>query len=326
MDKPNDEIDIFEFCSRLGETAKNCAISVLIFLLSIVILVFRKLMWIGAAALLGVLVGCIVFAVAKPYTVSSLEASTGGVENTVVIDHINKLDVKQPHRLANALGITKEQADKIRSIKAYYGIDVNRDGVVDYVDFDEKYNPEDTMHRRLRSFVHLEVSLFDESILPKLREGLLRYIDDNPYVKSLHEIIKAQEEQMLVAVDNEISKIEKLQMSQLNREANRLDSSGTTIFMTPESENRTFSSDILELYEKRHELEKRKQLFKNTIVVIHDFIPSEEIVNTLAYYLSKSVIALSILGFITSLIWQYRKKLYALLTDEDELTKLAQKK
>ena len=168
-DQSNDEIDIFEFCSRIYMEFKRLIIRLKDSIVSVIIFLIRKSLWAVSFALFGYLWHNI----SKPYYSSSLKATTGGiydetekkyiggVDNVVIIDHINKLDklTKKPDLLANYLNVKKNVADNIRSIKAFYGIDVNKDMRPDYIDMKDSYNPKDTIQVRVPSYIYIKVSV-----------------------------------------------------------------------------------------------------------------------------------------------------------------------
>ena len=254
--RPNDEIDIFEFCSRIWMAFKNFVVHIKNFIVSILIFLIRKSLWIISFALFGMILGYALYSVSRSYYISSLEGNTGGiydpigksyssgVDNSVVIDHINKLNMvtSKPSLLANYLGMNVEQAESIRSIEAYYGIDVNKDMKPDYVDIRKMYNPKDTTQYRVPSFLSVHVSVYDENILPALRKGLFQYINNNAYIQELYRVDRRQKRELLVEIEREISKIDSLQHTRFRREEAKADK-GQLIFLGNEPELRLFYPD-----------------------------------------------------------------------------------
>jgi fucose 4-O-acetylase-like acetyltransferase len=128
--KHNEEIDVFEMIFRIWSLFRNFFANIYHFVISVIIYLIQKSLWTVSFGIAGLLTGFLFFTFSDTVYVASFEADTGGVDNSVVINHINKLDmaVKKPDLLAKYLGLTVEEAQNIKSIKACYGIDVNGDG------------------------------------------------------------------------------------------------------------------------------------------------------------------------------------------------------
>ena len=314
--KPNDEIDIFEFSSRMWGAFKNFLVSFKNLIVSIIIYLIRKSLWMASFGLTGILIGFLLYGISRPFYTTSLEGNTGGVSNSAVIDHINRLDLitDKPELLANYLGINEEQAAEIRSIKAFYGIDINRDWMPDYIDFKETYNPKDTMQRRIPSLVYVKVSVYDESILPVLRKGLFQYINNNAYILELFKVDRRQKQQLIKEIQSEINKIDSLQKSQLRKELTP--DKGQTVVMGNKPELRLFYDDILRLYNKKQSLEKELLISDEIIVVVQDFTPLQQEERPVLYYMLVLGAAMMVMGLFCALLWQYRKTIWKLIRDD----------
>ena len=114
--KPSDEIDIFEFCSRMWNAFKNFLNGIGNFLFSFILFLLRKSLWIISFAIAGIILGFILHGISRPSYSSLLEGFTGELDNTVVIDHINKLSKLsgKPDLLASFLNMTEGQAKEIK--------------------------------------------------------------------------------------------------------------------------------------------------------------------------------------------------------------------
>ena len=269
--RPNDEIDIFEFCSRMWVAFKNFLINIKDLIVSFIIFLIRKSLWIVTFALFGMILGYVFHSLSTKDYISSIEGETGGIDNTVVIDHINKLDQLKgkPSLLANYLGMDIEQVEAINYIKACYGIDVNRDGKLDFIDLKNTYNPKDTMQRRVPSFVHIRISVNDESILPTLRRSLFQYINNNTYIQALYRIDRDQKLDLIKELDKEIEKIAKLQEARIKKEANTVNI-GQGLVVGTDSETKLFYEDILSLYRQKQYIQRNLEISDEIITVVQD--------------------------------------------------------
>lgn len=314
--KPNDEIDIFEFCSRIWMVFVRFLTGIKNLIVSIIIYLIRKSLWIISFGVAGLLIGYLLHSVSRPHYSSLLEADTRGVSNFVVIDHINKLSLidQKPALLASYLGIDFAQAASVRSIKAAYGIDINRDGIPDYIDFKNTYNPKDTMQRRVSSLLYIEVSVYDESILPVLRNGLLQYINNNVYVQELFRIDREQKKQLVKEIELEIAKIDSLQKVQFRKEL--VPDKGQTVIFGNMPEPRLFYNEILLLFEKKQRLEKELDMSKEIILILHDFTPLQQEERPLLFFMLVYGILMAVAGIFFALLRQYRQTIWKLIRED----------
>lgn len=312
----NDEIDIFEFCSRMWNAFVKFVIGIKDFIVSVIIFLIRKSLWIAAFAIIGALIGYAWYGLSKPYYSSFLEGNTGGLDNSVVIDHVNKLNLLtgKPTLLANFLNITEEEAKSVQSVKAFYGIDLNKDGKPDFIDFKETYNPKDTNQLRVPSFIYLKVGVFDENILPSLRNGLFRYINSNTYIKELYRIDRDQKKQLIAEIESEIRKIDSLQRSQF-RKGFKTDNL-QMVFMGNEPEIKLFHEEVLDLYARKQRLERDRDISDEIIVVMQDFTPLSQEENPVLHYILIFGIVMAVLGLFCSLLWQYRNTIWRLIRED----------
>jgi hypothetical protein len=314
--KSNDEIDIFEFCSRIWNAFKSLLVSIRDLIVFVLVLLIRKSLWIVSFALPGIVLGYVLYGVSRPYYTSSLEGNTGGVDNSVVIDHINRLNLitGNPSLLADYLGMSVEQAGAIRTVKACYGIDVNRDTKPDYVDIMETYNPMDTARRRVPSFLYIHVSVYDESILPVLHEGLVQYVSNNAYIQDLFRIDRRQKKELLGEIENEISKIDSFQRARIRKEAKG--DKEQVFILGYEPEIRLSYPDILKLYARKQMLEKDIEISDEIIAVVQDFTPVQQERKPVLRHIIMFGISMAVAGLVCALLWQYRKQVWALIRED----------
>ena len=313
----NDEIDIFEFCSRMWAAFKNFLINIKDLIVSIIIFLIRKSLWIITFALFGMILGYVFYNLSKKGYISSIEGETGGIDNTVVIDHINKLDQLKgkPSLLANYLGMGIEQVKAINYIKACYGIDINRNGKWDYVDYKKTYNPKDTTQRRVPSFVHIRISVNDESILPALRKCLLQYINNNAYIQVLYKIDREQKLALIDELDKEIKKIAELQEARIRKEASNVELGQLTLQLN-EPETKLFYTDILSLYNQKQSIKKNLEISDEIITVVQDLTPLDQEERSVLKYIAILGGAMAVLGIFCALCWQYRKRIWELIRED----------
>ena len=330
---PKDEIDLFEVGSRTWVAFKKLLIGIkdliafLIILTKdiivfIIIFLLRKSLWIGSFAVVGMIFGFMLYNVQRPSYLFISEGDTGGIDNTVVIDHVNRLNqlIGDTLMLANYLNLNIEQAKEIRYIKACYGIDDNGDGKYDYIDITgNKYRHKDSTQIRLPSFVQFRISLYDKNILPEVRKGLFQYIKNNTYIQDLYEIDRQQRQALIVGLDKEIARLERIDSVQRVRARNRDENieKGQMIFLgNSEPEIKLLYTDILKLFDQRQELKKHIDMIREPVLIVHDFIPTDQKERPLFWYFLRYGGLMALLGIACSMIWQYHRRIWELIKDD----------
>ena len=332
--KSTEEIDIFEVGSRVwnGITKlfiglKDLIAYIIILLkdicVSIIILLIRKWLWIAIFTICGMLIGLGLYEAIRPSYLFTCEGETGGIDNTVVIEHVNRLNLLLGDTLllANYLNLTVEQALEIRSIKACYGIDITGDGKPEYIDISGKrFNHKDSTQTRLPSFVHFRISLYDKEILPAVREGFLHYIKNNVYIQDLYRIDKEQRIQMIEGLDKEIARLDKIDSVQRSRMSNNDElgtDKGQIVFLNnKEQEIRLLYTDILALFTQRQVLQRHIDLIHEPVLIVQDFIPVNQKERPLTWFLIRFGGMMAFLGIFCAMIWQYRKTIWKTIRED----------
>ena len=93
-----------------------------------------------------------------------MTARSNSMNNTIVVNSINLLNdlfiSDNYSALGDYLQISVEQAKSIKTIKAFYGIDLNNDKLTDFIDYNNTYNPNDTNQIRLGDVFYLQIIMF----------------------------------------------------------------------------------------------------------------------------------------------------------------------
>jgi len=331
--KPKDEIDLFEVGSRSWGAFKKLLIGIkdlIVYLIILtkdiivftIIFLLRKSLWIASFTAVGMILGFMLYSLQKPSYLYISEGETGGIDNTVVIDHVNRLNqlIGDTLQLANYLNLTIDQATEIRSIKACYGIDDNGDGKPDYIDdTGKKYRHKDSTQTRLPSFVQFRVSLYDKDVLPAVSEGLFQYIKNNTYIQNLYKIDKEQREALIDGLDKEIARLEKIDSVQRARIRNRDDNTekGQLVFWNyNEPEIRLLYTDILTLFNQRQDLQRHIDLIREPVLIVHNFIPTNQKERPLFWYFLRYGGLMAFLGIACAIIWQYHRRIWELIKED----------
>lgn len=316
----SDEIDLIELFNKIGNSIKKGIMWIINRLQDFFLLLIRKSLWIISFSIFGAIVGYVFFMATPRYYSSEMVAISNALNNTYVVSSINLLDdlFKGGNQsiAANYLDINKDEALQIKSIGAYYGIDVNKDGLADYVDYKEEFNPRDTSIRRLSNFFYIKLEVYSESIFGKARDGLRKYINKNNFVIENNQVRIAQSEELIKSIDLEIKKLDSLQKIQYFEIPKSQKASNTQMVVLNEKEMKLYHDQILALRKQKLLLEKDITINKEPITVVQDFTPLSKAENPVTKYLINWVALFSLLGFIVSLVWQFKKAIIGLIKDQ----------
>jgi len=341
--KAENEIDLLEVGSKMWNAGSKLwdALKSLLFdlwklvsfiiillrdiVLSIIIFLVRKSLWIISFTIVGMMIGAGLFNFVKPSYLYISEGNTGGIDNSVVIDHVNRLDnmIGDTILIANTLNLTYEQAKSIRYIKACYGIDETGNGKPNYIDISgKKFRHKDSTQTRLPSFVQFRVSLYNKDVMPAVRNGLFQYLNNNNYIQELYRVDRQQREDLIVGLNKEILRLDKIDSVQRERILNKKEDIGTKegqyVFFSapPEPEIKLLYEDILPLFERKQVLKKHVELNKQPILIIHDFSPTDRVERPLAWFLIWFGGIMAVFGIICAMIWQYHKRIWEIIQED----------
>lgn len=312
----NDEIDLLELFNRMGKAFTKSITWVFNLLFKLFLLILNRAFWIASFMLIGVVLGIAVFYATPRFYSSQMMATANSTNNDIVVNAINQLNnlftAANYNAAAQNLNISIEQAKKIKSIQAFYGIDVNHDNIPDYVDYDNLYNPKDTTTKRVTGLFYVMVKVYDKEVFSPVRDGIKKYIFSNPYIAENNEIRKEQTASMIVAYDKEIQKLDSLQKDYYFNQLTQKAGSGQIIFLN-EKDVKLFHKEMLGLVEQKQDLQKELTLNPDPITVIQDFTQLTRAVNPWTKYVKYWGLVFAILGFFAGVNWQYRKSILTFL-------------
>jgi len=316
----NDEIDLIELFQKMGNGIKNMFNKLICLINSFFIFLIRKSLWIITFILFGFIISYILFTVTKRYYTSEMTARSNSMNNVLIINSINLLNdlfiSSNYAALGNNLQLTEEQARKIKSIKAFYGIDVNKDGLADFVDYKEIYNPKDTNQTRIGSEFYLQISVFDESVFPILKNSIKSYINNNPYVIENNDVRIRQAKDQIRVYKAEIAKLDTLQNIQYFEIPKSQKAGNNQMIVLNEKELRLYHQEKIGLNNLILALERDLTINPDPITIIQDFTQLSKTQNPITKFIKIWVPIFFVLGLICSLLWQYRKEIWKLIREK----------
>lgn len=316
--KQNEEIDLLELFQRMGKFMRKGINWVINLAYQFFLLILRKSIWIGTFAVIGTIVGIILFFLTPRFFASEMVARANVTENNFIVNAINQLNELCADGnysvLAKYLETNELNASKIKSFKAGYGIDINFDGITDYVDYENKVNLKDTNIRRLSKLFYVRVEVYDETGFATITTGTKKYIWKNPFIAENNIVRKQQAMDMINSYNLEIKKLDSLQKSYYFTQLTQRAGNGQMMFFN-EKEVKLFHRDMIALVSEKHSIEKTLLVDPDPITIVQDFTPLSRTENPWTKYVKKWSLAFATLGFLVSVFWEYKAKIFRFIKE-----------
>ena len=305
-----DEIDLLELFNRMGGGIKRGVLWTYRLILNFLMLIVRKSLWIVAFTIIGLIVAYVLYQVSRRFYSSEMTAISNSINNTYVVGSINLLNdvFKQKNYpiAANYLNIDINRVQEIKSIEAFYTIDINKDGLPDYTDYKWKYNPRDTT-KRLDSYFVIRLEVYDESIFAQVRDGIKNYIYKNKFILDNNNERIRQNKILIETIENEIRKLDSLQKVEYFELPQMQRATSNQMVVLNEKDRKLYHDQKLALEREKLRLEKDININSEPITVVQDFTPLSKAENPYSKYAMKIGLLFAVIGFFVSILWQHRK-------------------
>jgi hypothetical protein len=264
MRKEANEIDLLELMAKIYNLLR------------------RNIYIILAFVILGLIAGIYKSTSSDPYYETRMIAKSP-LSNTEVLNQLQALTELKKNKsyvlLSQELNITEEQAKKIKTLIA------------------EKPEEEDS------HLMQIKLEIFDNNLIPKIKQGIIHYLETNQYIK--RELKNRQEH-----YEEYLDKItEALQILREQENKKNLPQAAKEILVSDES----YSGQIIQLMNKKGNIES-KLIRNQPLIIIKDFYepqnPQKDISIQIAIYLGIGLILGIIVVFGITLIRKletYRK-------------------
>jgi hypothetical protein len=317
-EKRNDEIDLIEVFQKMGNGIVNLCNKLIHLLYQILLFFIRRAILIGVIVLIGLAIGFFRFKSTPRYYSSSLEAYSNAMSSLDMISYVN--NINELFAEGNFTGLEEKlrmdsvKLTEVKNVKAYKVIDLNKDGITDLVDYDEKYQTSDTTISKSRFVVKVEV--FDQSVFPVIQESILKYIEDNKYIHDLNAIRKKQLNELIAKLDSEISTLDSLKKTEYFKKADdQLKTQAGQLLVMNEKTTQLYHPQIISLYKEKQGLEQQLELRTDPITIIQDFSALSVVENNLMHYLKIFGIIGIVLGILIGILVENLKGIRKLISD-----------
>lgn len=304
------EIDLLELFQKLGTGIKNLFLGLIRAILFLIIFGIRKAHFLILFVIAGALIGLFLFSTSKRFYSSYMVAQANGITSADMINYINDLHElcikNNVEALAFDLQMVDTTAAKIKDIQAFFIIDLNKDGIGDFVDFKNIYNPTDTNQVRLKDRLHVSVEVYDNTAFENVRNGLFRYMSKNPYIIKLNEIRKQELSELIAQTEYEIDKLDSLQNTDYFMVNGKVPVQQSQMMFLAEKEPTMYYLDKMTLIRQKQYYQKELELATDAFTVIKDFTSLAVAENPRGSYLVKYGFILGLLGFIILISIHFR--------------------
>lgn len=321
----DDEIDLLELIRRIGRTLIIWINALLKALLISFVFLIRRWLPLGISILVGI--GLSYFL--RNTHVSSYTSDLTLRNNLVKLDNklrdnsgttseliskINKLHQfcaeGNINALSKALFIDINDVKNVSDISAFWIIDRGKDGIPDYVDYEDIHNIYDTMNLKMQNRFDIRLKISSGIDLNKVRDGILKYIEKDSLNQQRNILRIQQNRDLLNRLNYDIKQLDSLQKVKYFEETRNIKpfKEGQIVFMQ-EQKTQLFYVDIQFLYEKKQVLEKDIELYRSVVTVLNDFSIPTKRENGVMYYGKQIIPIVFLLTLLFLILRANRKKL-----------------
>jgi hypothetical protein len=286
----SDEINLLDLFDRIGKTFKSWRISFVRGFLVSVVFLLKKWLPLGASIIAGIILAYVMKTSSPSIYTSDMILKSNVIENAEMIAYINRLQTLEKEAFSEAIYLPKESSENIVNLSAFWIIDLNKDKVPDFVDYKNDHNIYDTTNIRMEGRLDIRVTTKSHQDLNLVKEGIIKYIENNPLFQQRNNLRLSQNREMLNRLNLDIRQLDSLQKVKYFEETRKRSSqTGGQIVFMQEQNTQLLYNDIYSLYSRKQAIDVEMDVYKEIVTVISDFsIPSSR-VNGLLFYLKKTV-------------------------------------
>lgn len=220
------EIDLIELFSRMGDGISNLFKKLFNLIGKIIYWLFiaaKESLKFGLKnspililfALIGLVIGKYSVNNSEPYFRTNATIQTFTVSSANLIEFTNSLtpitETRDSLALADVLNISPNQAASIKSIKAYWLIDKNQDGVADEVDYENSFEP-DTINNweKINNRFLVQLLTCNPDDIPTIQEKFNGYLHTYPRLEQMTAVKRRNLTSEIKRINNEIEVLDSL--------------------------------------------------------------------------------------------------------------------
>lgn len=319
-----DEIDLLDLFRRMGRTLSNWIGALLKGLLISIVFLIRNWLPLLVSIIAGIGLSYLFKSNSDSFYTSDLVIRNNLVQidkktqrdnsgtTAEMVSKINKLHLfcqeKNIDALSSALSMHPDSVKNISDIGAFWIIDLNRDGISDYVDYKGTHNVYDTVNVKIPNSLDVRVKINSNMDLNKVRDGIIKFVASDRLFQERNNLRLRQNHELLTRLNYDIKQLDSLQKVKYFEETrNMKPGNGGQIIFMQESNTQLVYNDIYNLYTRKQTLEAESDLYKEIVTIISDFSMLTIRENGLSYY-GKILIPLFFSATLLFLIFRTNRK------------------
>lgn len=301
----NDEIDLLILFNNLGSFIVRIVKGFFNIILQIIIFSIRKWLYLTLAIVLGLGLSSLLSKTQQNVYFSDLVLKSNAVENQEIISYINRLSALTSKanypELARALDISNEDVELISDIKAYWFIDLNRDGIVDLPDLNNRYLA-DTSTIKVNWKFGVRATVLDPNIFNKLNPGIMHYVQSSDYLVRMNEIRLDMLKEIIGQTAEEVDKLDSLEKKEYFKKEDEIRLREGQLLFTNEPEIKLYYTDLLNLVKEKQTSQRELILHSEIVSVLEDFTITQKPLNDTMFYAKKIVPVFIVLTYFLALL------------------------
>jgi hypothetical protein len=310
----NDEIDLLDLFARMGKTINSWARALGRAFLITIVFIFRKWIPLSLSIVIGVFVSFFMKSTSSSLYTSDIVFKSNTVPASDILPYLKRLHTYclegNKEALGDALSLDQTAINNIIDLNSFYIIDLNRDSIPDYVEYDENQNVIDTTTTKMQDRFDIRLQMKSLQELITVRNGLISFIEKDSLLKQRTRLRLRQNQELLARINIDILQLDSLQKVKYFEETrNQQARSGGQMVFLQEQKTQLVYSDIYNLYKKKQVLESELTLYKDVVSVLREFSIPAKSVSGAVNYRKQITLSLFCLTLLVLVIIENRKKL-----------------
>ncbi len=244
------EIDLLYLFVKLGEFLKTSFLKLINFIGIVLVFLIRKWYYFAIAVILTIGSAVLLNKVSDPFYHSHLTLRSNATHNQPIMSNLQRLgdyaNANNHTALSKELNLSIEDASAIKGLGTFWFYDIGDDGIFDGLDIEGK-QLSDTSIVKIDSVFSVRAEVYNTEILEKLEDGLIFYLENNPFFESLNKQRLSDLEAQLNQIEYEIEKLDSLQKREYYTNPNELRQKEGQIVFTSEKVVRVYHSQMFNL-------------------------------------------------------------------------------
>lgn len=311
----DDEIDLLDLFRRMGNGLAKMFRTLGKWSLISMVFLIRRWLPLSVSVILGVGLSYLLKFASPPSYQSEILIKPNSITITEVSEQIKKIQdyilEKNYKELVNSLSITQNEAANLLGMAALHYIDRGRDGVPDFIDYDDSFDPlADTMNVLMTDRAVIYVRIKEPQELINIKNGIIKYFNSDSLYQQRNRLRIRQNKEVLARLDYDILQLDSLQkILYFEQPKARLPQNGGQMIFLQEQKTQLIYEDVYSLFARKQAMEEQIELYKDIITVQSDFTVPQKRMNGGLYYTKRMVPSILLLTIIILILTSNKKKL-----------------